>query len=328
MKSVLIGLLLVLFTPCLYSSQERVLVVVPDPFIRRAIVQRLKMEGYSHVLGESCSSKDFGPGYLAALFSEFQPDFVLVDGWQNDPLSSMIIDTQVLQQAASSRVKKTFVLSSFAVYPDKTALPLHEEKIANLKLESITDPYRLAKVSALKQIEELNALARPRYFFVVYPNLVGPHDSGFAIHAKYPIKRIEARILKAKWKKQPFTVVANDGNARYEILHVDDLAAALIFLLTSQPDDAIINVSSGCDFEVKQIGDYVKGHLKYSGEVIYDPNAYDEVPRRVLDSRRLTTLGFVPQISGQDALKDASLWLETQVAKPYNPAEDTEFTLP
>ncbi len=321
-------LLLSILSCTLFASDERVLVVMQDAFLRRAIVQRLQMEGYSNVLEEGCGSKDFGPGYLAALFSEFQPDFVIVDGSKGDPLDCMIIDTQVVQQAASSRVKKTFVLSSFAVYPNNAPLPLKEESLVNLKIEKITEPYQIAKSRALKQIEELNGLKQPRYFFVVHPYLVGPHDTGFDIWAKDPVKNIAARVLKAKWKKLDFTVVSNNGKARYEIMHADDLADALVFLLSSEPDEAIINVSSGCDIPVKQLTEYVKSHLKFTGEVIYDPTAFDEVPRRVLDNRRCTNLGFTPQVNGQDAIKDTVLWLESQISKPYNPAEDTPFTLP
>jgi GDP-L-fucose synthase len=137
-----------------------------------------------------------------------------------------------------------------------------------------------------------------------------------------------SRILRAKWQKASFAVVSNDGRARYELMHVDDLADACVFLLTACAEDEIVNIAYGRDTDIKTIGEYIARHLQFKGELIFDPTSFDDVPRHVLDSSRITTLGWHPQIVTIDVLKDTVLWLETQVQTVYKPDENTQLTLP
>ncbi len=319
----LLGLFLVLSTLS-FANDARVLVAVPDPFIRNALVQRLQMEGYHYIREEACSAA----GQMTALFSEFRPDYVIVDGTKSDPTDTMIIDTQVITACYNSNVKRTIVLSSFDIYPTTTKLPFKEDVLLELKREKLKDPRQIAKVTALSQCHENNGLKKPRFIFCPYPYLAGPHDTGFTQTSTHPVKNLATRILKAKWQKEPIAVIANDGRARYEVMHVDDMTSAVVFLLTAQVEDEVINISYGSDTNIKSIAEYMKRHLKYEGRLIFDVTSFDDVSRVVLDNSRLTSLGWYPTVNSQDLIKDTVLWLETKLNKPYNPAEDTPFVLP
>lgn len=330
MKTYLFALVIALFAFVEdgICNDTRVLVVVPNSFVRSSLVARLQMEGYHFIREESGLKLEQNPKALSTLFADFRPDYVIVDGSKQNAADAFFIDSLVVHAAAAADVKKTLVLASSEIYAPKTPLPFKEDSLLNIKIESLSDPYHIAKLTALKTCHTLNGLKRPKYIFCPYPYLCGPHDTGFDIRASHPVKNIASRILKAKWKKEGFAVISNDGRARYELMHIDDMASAVVFLLTAPVEDEVINIAYGQDTNVKTIAEYIKSHLQYNGNLIFDPTSFDDIPRLVLDNTRMTTLGWYPTVVSQDILKDTSLWLETQQKLPYNPTEETPFILP
>lgn len=329
MKTYLFALVIALFGFVVdgFGNDARVLVVVPDAFVRSSLVARLQMEGYHYIRDESGGFLQ-NPEALSALFADFRPDYVIVDGSKQMAANAFFIDSQVVNAAYNAGVKKTLILSSSEIYAPKTPLPFKEDSLLNIKLEGLSDPYHIAKITALKTCHAHNGLKRPRFIFCPYPYLCGPHDTGFEIRSTHPVKNIATRILKAKWKKEGFAVISNDGRARYELMHIDDMTSAVVFLLTAPAEDEIINIAYGQDTNVKTIAEYVKSHLKYNGNLIFDSASFDDIPRLVLDNSRMTTLGWYPTVVSQDIIKDTVLWLETQQKLPYNPTEETPFILP
>ncbi len=316
--------LLIAVSSVVYAHDAKVLVVAPDPFIRNALVRRLQMEGYHYVREEACEKT----GHMTALFSEFHPDFVIVDGTKKDPTDTMIIDTQVITACYNSNVKRAIVLSPVDVYPPNTKLPFKEDSLLELKRETLKDPRQIAKITALAQCHENNGLKKPRFIFCPYTYLAGPHDTGFTQDSSHPVKNIATRILKAKWQKNPMAVISNDGRARYELMHIDDMASAVVYLLTAPVEDEVINIAYGSDTNIRNIAEYIKSHLKFEGRLIYDSTSFDDVARTVLDNSRLTALGWYPTVPSQDIIKDTVLWLETKLDQPYNALEETPFILP
>lgn len=321
--------LLVLFCPLAeaIANDAKVLVIVPNAFIREAIVRRLQMEGYHNIVQESCQDIDTSSGQIEHLFAKSNPNFVIVDGTGSSATDALLIDTQVIQAAVENNVSKLITLASFDVYPPNSPLPLNEDTLQKLKLEQIDDPWRIAKVCALKMCEKHNGLKRPNFLFCTFPYLCGPHDSDFSVRSKHPLKNMTSRLVQAKVEKRDFTVISNDGRARYELMHVDDLAAAVVYLLNTPSDEMIINIGLGADTNIKLLAEYVKGYLKYPGEVIFDCTSYDDVPRLVLNTRRLEALGWQPASTTQEAVKDSVLWLETK-ATESDLINQSPFTLP
>jgi GDP-L-fucose synthase len=317
LNSVLLYIVFVCWLQSGFCTEPKVLVAVKDDFVRNALVVRLQMEGYHHIREES--REDIMAIPLA--FNEFRPDYVIVD-------SSETVEMQVLSEANEAKVKKTIVLADFRIYPEKAKIPFKEDQLLDVKETDLQDPYIKAKLATLKKCHQLNGLKEPRFVFCPFPYLTGPHDKGFNIRSEHPVKCIGARVLKAKWQKASFFVVSTNKQARYEIMHIDDLASACVYLLTQPSDQEIVNISYGRDTELSTVVDYAKHYLKYPGEVIYDSTCFDTAARRVLDSSRITTLGWYPTVIAQDVIKDTVLWLETQVSTPYDPVEETPFILP
>jgi len=313
-------LLFALFVQLSLYGAPKVAVVVGDPFINNAIVTRLQMDGFGEIRNYSTE--------LRIDFTDFMPDYLILDGYTGSAVDAMVLETKVLAAAHDVGVKKTLLLASTAIYPEKAAIALREESLQELDTDSLKDPYQIAKITAFKQCKTYNGLKQPRYILCPHPMLSGPHDTGFTQTSQHPLKNIASRIVRCKWQKNDFAVIANDGKASYEIMHVDDLAEALLFLLTQELDEQIINIGLGRDTNVKAIAEYVASHLKFREKIIFDPTCFDEVPRRVLDAKRITALGWYPSWSTQDMIKDTVLWLEAQQKEPYKPGQESNLTLP
>ncbi len=315
------ALFVVIFQVFSLWAEPKVALVVADPFIKNAIVNRLQMEGMGEI-------RDYSPE-LAIDFTDFMPDYVIIDGSTKSAADSMIIDAKALAASYAVRAKKTLLLSSSEVYPERAAIPLREDILADIELDELKNPYQIAKLSCLKQCRDYNGLKNPRFILCPYALLAGAHATGFDQFSTDPIKNISARILKAKAENRDFALVSNDGKASYEVIHVDDLASAVVFLLTQQDlEDDVINIGYGRDTNIKLLAEYIRHHLKFEQKIIYDVTSFDDIPRRVLDTKRLTALGWYPSWNTQDLLKDTVLWLEKEHKIACKKSRDSKFTLP
>lgn len=96
------------------------------------------------------------------------------------------------------------------------------------------------------------------------------------------------------------------GNPRREFLHVDDLAGACIFLmqkpnsslseLFSEVIPPLINIGCGQDMRIKELAETLKDVIGFGGKVAWDHNKPDGTPRKLLDIRLMTFLGWMHEI--------------------------------
>lgn len=299
--------LLSLLMPC-FGGEEKVLVITQSSFLKEAMDFRLQVEGYKVAIAsnESLSS----PLLIEQLMLEERPDYVIVDGLAESVIDALLIDTQVINAANQIGVKKTIVLASYDIYPKKIELPYKEKFLLEQKIEWLDDPYQIAKLTALKQCHALNGLKTPRFLLCIHPLVYGPKDANYSVHSKHPVKSIAARLIQCNREQKNFCPIANNGSALYELLHVDDLAKAVAFLLVTPSEEEVINIGTGTEVAIEQIAAYAKNHLNFKGRIILDPNCYDDVPRKVLDCTRLSTLGFAPSISLHDGIRETVIWLD------------------
>ena len=104
------------------------------------------------------------------------------------------------------------------------------------------------------------------------------------------------------------------GGAYREFLHVDDLAAACLFLMEHYDDDSHINVGTGVDLSIQELAETIRESstpVPSSCGTRPSPTA-----RRAScsTSSRLRALGWAPQIELRDGLTSTYQWFLDQVA--------------
>ena len=104
------------------------------------------------------------------------------------------------------------------------------------------------------------------------------------------------------------------GTPRREFLHVDDLAAAVVFLLETYDGEAIVNVGWGEDVTIRELAEMIREIVGFSGHLVFDPTKPDGTPRKLLDVTRLTRLGWRPTIALRDGIEQTYAWYLAHLA--------------
>jgi len=144
-------------------------------------------------------------------------------------------------------------------------------------------------------------------------NLYGPGDN-FSPSGSHVLAALIRRYDEAVREGRETVTNWGSGTPRRELLHVDDMADACLFLLERYDDDQHVNVGTGRDASVREIADLVAEAVGYAGETRWDTSRPDGTPRKLLDVSRLRELGWSPTIDLRDGLTATYQWFCDQVA--------------
>jgi GDP-L-fucose synthase len=94
---------------------------------------------------------------------------------------------------------------------------------------------------------------------------------------------------------------------------VDDLAEACLFLLSHYDRPEIVNVGWGQDLSIAELAHTIAGVVGFTGTFVFDSSKPDGTPRKLLDTSRLTTLGWRPSISLESGIRSTYEWYLQQL---------------
>jgi GDP-L-fucose synthase len=113
----------------------------------------------------------------------------------------------------------------------------------------------------------------------------------------------------------PTVTVWGSGTPRREFLYVDDLADALLFLLSEVEARDIyeqgithLNIGTGVDLTIKELAEMIKEIVGFKDEIFYDTSKPDGTPRKLLDVTRLHDLGWVHSTGLEGGIRKAYKW--------------------
>jgi GDP-L-fucose synthase len=237
--------------------------------------------------------------------STFPADFI----YQN-----LMIQNNLIHNAFLSGVKKLLFLGSSCIYPKNANQPIKEEELLTGKLEITNEPYAIAKIAGIKMCESYNRQYgkshRIDYRCIMPTNLYGPGDN---YHPKksHVIPALIHRFHQAKINNSSNVTIWGTGTIRREFLYVDDLAKAAIHLMNlnkkiffkhSSLMSSHINVGSSQDLTIKELGQIIGEVVGFKGKINFDHTKPDGTLRKFLDSERMRTLGFKPEITLKEGL--------------------------
>ncbi len=271
--------------------------------------------------------------------------------------SNLMIQGNVIHEAWRKGIRHLIFLGSSCIYPKFAPQPMKEEYLLTGSLEPTNEPYAVAKIAGMKMCQSYNRQYGTRYFSVMPTNLYGPGDNYHlqnshvipAMIRKYHlaklalqgdsegIRRDEAVFgpipsevretigydgSAVRGAPPPRVVLWGTGNVRREFLHVDDMAAACVFLmgagsvaapdLSSQPN-SFLNIGTGRDITIREVAGMIRDIVGFSGNTDYDDRQPDGPPQKLLDTRRISDLGWQPAYGLRDGLVHAYAWYCEQV---------------
>lgn len=217
--------------------------------------------------------------------------------------NNLMIEMNVVEAAHRSDVEKLLFLGSSCIYPKFADQPIHEDALLTGALEPTNEWYAVAKIAGIK-LGQAYRQQHGRDFISAMPtNLYGPGDN-FDLTSSHVLPALIRKAHEAKLARAPSMQLWGTGSARREFLHVDDLADASVFLLKHYSDAQHVNVGWGKDISILELVKLINRVVGFEGEILHDLSKPDGTPRKLLDTRRLTGLGWTPSIDLERGITD------------------------
>jgi len=285
-----------------------------------AIVRRLRAEGAQHLLLRTRAELDLRrQAEVEGFFAEQRPQYVFlaaakvggIEANRSEPAQflrdNLQIQTNIIDAAYRHGTRKLLFLGSSCIYPRLASQPMSEDCLLTGALEPTNEWYAIAKIAGLKMCQ---AYRRELHFDAISAmptNLYGPGDN-FSLSNSHVLPALMRKCHEATLRHATAVEVWGTGEPRREFLHVDDLADACIYLMRHYSDEVALNVGWGEDISIAELARMVAQTVGFSGELHFQRDKPDGTPRKLLDTSRLTALGWRPKIALQDGLVSTYEW--------------------
>ena len=229
---------------------------------------------------------------------------------------NLMMEANVIHSAHMAGVQKLLFLGSSCIYPKLAPQPMREDALLTGTLEPTNEPYAIAKIAGIKLCESYNRQYGRDYRSVMPTNLYGPGDN-YHPDNSHVIPALLRRFHEATQRGDAEVVVWGSGTPMREFLHVDDMAAASVFVMNlddavyaanTQPMLSHINVGTGVDCTIRELAETVGRVTRFGGRLAFDATKPDGAPRKLMDVGRLADLGWRASISLEEGLRDAYAW--------------------
>mgnify|MGYP006266363915 CR=1 FL=1 len=229
---------------------------------------------------------------------------------------NLMLEANVIHQAFEAGVGRLLFLGSSCIYPKTAPQPMSEDALLTGVLEPTNEPYAIAKIAGIKLCESYNRQHGTDYRSVMPTNLYGPGDN-FHPQNSHVLPALIRRFYEATQKDQDEVVIWGTGKPRREFLHVDDMAAASLFVLdlqreqyeaNTQPMLSHINVGCGEDISISELSQLIAGVTGFAGRIATDPSKPDGTMRKLMDVSRLKDMGWTPTINLEQGIEETYRW--------------------
>jgi GDP-L-fucose synthase len=323
-----------------------------------ALVRKLQSEGYSRIVTRTRAELDLtNQAAVNDFFQNEKIDVVLLAAAKvggihaNNTLradfiyQNLMIQCNIIQAAFSAGIQRLLFLGSSCIYPRQSPQPMREEDLLSGYLEPTNEPYAIAKIAGIKMCEAYNSQYGTQYRAVMPTNLYGPNDNYDlqgshvlpAMIRKLHLAQLAVRgdlnaierdalrfgpipdeIRRRLESKPPTMVFWGTGSPRREFLHVDDMAAACLFVMQMSDQDyqeacsasqdagggvSHLNVGYGSDITLERLCRQIQAIVGFESEISWDHTRPDGMPMKLMDSSRLIQAGWRPLIDLQSGIE-------------------------
>jgi GDP-L-fucose synthase len=298
---------------------KRVFVAGHRGMVGSAVVRRLA--------GEDCEILTVARSELDLLdqagvrrwMAEHRPDAVVMAAAKvggilaNDTLpvdflhENLVVQTNVMESAFRSEVRKLLFLGSSCIYPKLAPQPIPEDALLTGPLEPTNEWYAIAKIAGLKLCQAYRRQHGVDYISAMPTNLYGPGDN-FDLTSSHVVPALMRKAHEVKRAGEKTLKVWGSGTPMREFLHVDDAADALVWLLKNYSGDGHVNVGSGEDISIGELASTILSVVGVEATVTFDATKPDGTPRKLMDVSRLFATGWRPRYSLRVGLEETYEW--------------------
>ena len=219
------------------------------------------------------------------------------------------IQSNLMDAAHEAKVEKFVFLGSSCIYPRNCAQPIKEDYLLTGELEQTNSAYAIAKIAGIELIKSYRKEYGYSWISVMPTNLYGPNDN-FDLENSHVLPALIRKFVEAKRNNSLEVVLWGSGTPLREFLHVDDLAKAVLVCLEKYDDSQQINIGSGDEISIKDLGQKIANLTGFTGKVVWDSNRPDGTPRKVLDSTKINKLGWKAAITLDQGIAATVEWYQ------------------
>jgi GDP-L-fucose synthase len=293
------------------------------------IHQQLVNAGYENILVRTHSELDLtNQAEVRQFMEQERPDHVIlaaakVGGIHANNVfpaefiyQNLMMEANIIHQSWLSGCQRLLFLGSSCIYPKFATQPMQEAALLSGVLESTNEPYAIAKIAGIKLCESYNRQYGTDYRSIMPTNLYGQNDN-FHLDNSHVIPALIRKFHDAKAAKAETVTVWGTGNAMREFLHVEDMAAASLFVMAlekekyqslTEPMLSHLNVGTGVDVTIRELVETINKIIGFEGEIYWDTSKPDGTSRKLMNISKLHSLGWQAKISLEEGLCKTYKW--------------------
>ena len=309
------------------DSNSKIYVAGNTGLVGSAIIRMLKKKGFDNILSTPSSNWDLrNQEDVKRFFRINKPDYVFLAAAKVGGIGAnseqpaefiydnLMIQTNVIDAAYRSGVKKLLFLGSSCIYPKFANQPIVEDELMSGPLEPSNSAYAVAKIAGINMCQAYRRQYGFNAIALMPTNLYGPNDN-FDHNSGHVLPSLIAKFHGSLEKSEHWIVnLWGDGSPKREFLHVDDLAEAAYTCMEKYDSDEVINIGTGEDVTIKELAETIVGVTGYKNYYQWDASKPNGTPRKVLNVDKVKSLGWEPKIGLREGIESTYEWYKAHVA--------------
>jgi GDP-L-fucose synthase len=302
------------------DKSDKIFIAGHHGLVGSALVRKLEQSGFTNLVTRDRASLDLrNTEAVDRFFAAEKPTLAVLAAAKvggikanNDrPVEFLVenlqIQNNVIHAAHENGVRKLLFLGSSCIYPKHAPQPIPENALLSGPLEPTNEAYAIAKIAGIKLCQAYDRQYGANFISAMPTNLYGPNDN-FDLVSSHVLPALLRKAHQAKQEGAQELVVWGSGNPRREFLHVDDLAAACVFLLEKYDSPEIINLGCGEDISIRELAELICDIVGFNGELAWDTTKPDGTPRKLLDVSKIHALGWQHEIGLREGITRTYEW--------------------
>lgn len=227
-------------------------------------------------------------------------------------LENLKININVLESLINHPEIRLINLGSSCIYPLDALNPIDEDSLMTGPLEPTNSPYAMAKLTAIEIGNALKQQYGHEIVNLMPTNLYGPNDNFSPTHS-HVIPGLIYKMHKAKLNNDEVFKVWGTGKPLREFLYVDDLSDAIKFIVNNNVVEEVLNIGSGDEVTINQLVEILKDTISFKGEIVFDKRYPDGNPRKLLNSNKISNLGWKSSTDLESGLEKTYSWFKENI---------------
>lgn len=302
------------------EKNSRIYVAGHRGLVGSAIVRNLKANGFTNIVTRTHAELDLtNQADVRKFFEEERPEYVFLAAAKVGGIhanntypadfiyDNLMIQNNLIKAAHDFKVTKLLFLGSTCIYPKMAPQPIKEEYLLTGALEETNEAYAVAKIAGLEMCKFFKRQYGDNFISCMPTNLYGPNDN-FDLKSSHVLPALIRKFHEAKVNRAETVEVWGTGTPLREFIYVDDMAAACVFLMENYDGEQHVNIGTGEEVSIRQLGETVKEVVGFEGELVFNTDMPDGTPRKLTTVDKLHGLGFMHKVSLNEGIRMAYEW--------------------